>query len=46
MKSVQSESTTETLQKKRSQKGSGKRSDVTIFEFPSEVAKKVSEVIK
>ena len=46
MKSVQSESTTETLQKKRSQKGSGKRSDVTIFEFPSEVAKKVYEAIK
>ena len=34
------------LCKKRSQKGSGKRSDVTIFEFPSEVAKKVYEAIK
>lgn len=41
MKSVQSESTTATLQKR-----SQKRSDVTIFEFPSEVAKKVYEAIK
>ncbi len=45
MKGAQSESTTATLQK-GSQKRSQKRSDVTIFEFPSEAAKNVYEAIK
>ena len=45
MKSVQSESITATLQK-RSQKRSQKGSDMTIFEFPTEIAKKVYEAIK
>lgn len=41
MKGVKSEFTTSTLQKR-----SQKRSDVTIFEFPSEAAKNVYEAIK
>ena len=41
MKGVESEFTTATLQKR-----SQKRSDVTIFEYPSEAAKNVYEAIK